>query len=214
MESKKVMEEENVGEYDWVAEHVFSPIYPIIVEQIIHRCGITTGTCLDVGCCGGHLGIAMAEKTSFQVVLMDKLASALQIAEERAAQKGLQSRVRTLQGDVHQIPLPDQSVQLVISRGSEPFWQDRLLAYHEIYRILAPGGMAYIGGGFGSEEQKERIYTIMKKRDPSWAKGREKILSEEKQKMVEAGMRASNIVDYQTIQDESGNWLIFRKPSR
>ncbi|WP_434510367.1 class I SAM-dependent methyltransferase [Desulfitobacterium sp. AusDCA] len=211
MIDKKTMNEDSVEEYDGIAEDIFGPIYPIIVGQITDKCNITTGICLDIGCCGGHLGVAMAQATNLQVILMDRLENALKIADARIIQKGLQKRMCTLLGDVHQIPLPGNSIRLVISRGSVPFWQDRPRAFQEIYRVLAPGGAAYIGGGFGSMEQKERIAQLMKEKDPSWGKDK-KYPPENRNKRLAEEMREAGIGIYEAINNESGNWMCFRKP--
>lgn len=214
MSDKKVMDEDSVEEYDEIAEEIFSPIYPVIVEQIIGKCHITTGTCLDIGCCGGHLGIAMAQATNLRMILMDQLEKALQLADARIILKGLQSGMRTLLGDVHQIPLPNDSIQLVISRGSVPFWQDKTLAYKEIYRVLSPGGAAYIGGGFGNEVLKDRITELMKEKDPSWRRDKKNASPEEHCQEIEERMREADIEVYEAISNGSGNWLYFRKDSK
>jgi SAM-dependent methyltransferase len=48
------------------------------------------------------------------------------------------------------MPFPDNSVDLVVSRGSIFFWNDPVQGLKEVYRVLRPGGKAYIGGGAGS----------------------------------------------------------------
>ncbi len=53
-------------------------------------------------------------------------------------------------GSAEQIPLPDESVDAVVSRASFCFWKDRAQGLREAARILRPGGKARIGGGVGS----------------------------------------------------------------
>jgi SAM-dependent methyltransferase len=48
------------------------------------------------------------------------------------------------------MPLPDNSADLVVSRGSIFFWDSPAKGLQEVYRVLRPGGHAYIGGGAGS----------------------------------------------------------------
>ena len=82
-------------------------------------------------------------------VLLDKNPEAVSIAERRAAEWGLRDRTVAVVGDVQQIPLADGSIDLAVSRGSLPFWENLEQAFSEILRVLAPGGMAYLGGGMG-----------------------------------------------------------------
>lgn len=53
------------------------------------------------------------------------------------------------------MPFPDNSVDLVVSRGSIFFWDDPVKGLQEVYRALRPGGKAMIGGGAGSGYPKE-----------------------------------------------------------
>jgi SAM-dependent methyltransferase len=57
-------------------------------------------------------------------------------------------RVSGVLGDAQDLPFRDEYADLVVSRGSIFFWPDQLAGVKEAYRILKPGGVAYIGGGF------------------------------------------------------------------
>ncbi|MDD4753961.1 MAG: class I SAM-dependent methyltransferase, partial [Desulfitobacteriaceae bacterium] len=140
----------NAREFDKIAREVFAPVYPVLAGQIISNTGISRGCCLDIGCGGGYLGLALARISRLAVVLLDKSPDMLDLADGYIRESGLESRVQTLKGDVHCIPLEDGTVQLAVSRGSMFFWNDRVKAFREIYRVLAVPGVAMIGGGFGN----------------------------------------------------------------
>lgn len=198
-------------EFDEIANGPFLPVYPVIAQQIKERTGITAGICLDIGSGGGHLGLSLAQITDLNIVLMDILQDALTIAETRAAERGLDQRASTLLADVHEIPLEDESVNLCVSRGSVWFWEDQVKAFQEIYRVLVPGGMAYIGGGYGTKELKEQVDKNMMERDSDWPNTRRKIVEGNTverftQVTVEAG-----ITDFDIKEDEKGIWVIFKK---
>jgi ubiquinone/menaquinone biosynthesis C-methylase UbiE len=152
-------------EFDEIANGPFFPIYSIIAQQIKEKAKINTGKCLDIGCGGGHLGLSMAQITNMNIILFDKLKDALKIASKRAHNWGIAGRTTTLLGDVLNIPIEDESIDLCISRGSVWFWDDQKKGFEEIYRVLMNGGMAYIGGGFGNKELKEVVDRKMKLRD-------------------------------------------------
>jgi ubiquinone/menaquinone biosynthesis C-methylase UbiE len=47
-----------------------------------------------------------------------------------------------------------------VSKGTLPFLRDQVQAIREVYRVLKPGGVAFLGGGFGrytSAEQKAQM---------------------------------------------------------
>ena len=61
-------------------------------------------------------------------------------AEELTRRVGLQNSVRVIEGDVMQVPLPDTSVDVVISQEALLHVPDKERALAEAYRILKPGG--------------------------------------------------------------------------
>ena len=166
-----------VARYDEAARKINAPIYKYYAEQIKKKTGITRGTCVDIGCGGGYLGLELARITSLDFIFLDISAEFLEKAQEHIAEDGLQKRARTVVADVHKMPLADNSVDLVISRGSIPFWKDHVTALKEIYRILAPGGRVYIGGGRGTPEIQAAISSRRKelgmdKEKGPWSKNR------------------------------------------
>ena len=147
----------NVARYDEIARGINAPMYDYYARKIKEKTGITKGVCLDVGSGGGYLGLTLAKITGLDFIFLDMSAEALERAKAHIAEDGLQKRAKTLLADVHAIPLADGSVNLVISRGSIPFWKDAAKALKEIYRVLAPGGKAYVGGGRGTPEIQAQI---------------------------------------------------------
>ena len=65
-----------------------------------------------------------------------------------AEEAGLADRVRGVQGDAQDMLFRDGFADLVVSRGSIFFWPDPDAGIRESYRILKPGGVAFVGGGF------------------------------------------------------------------
>jgi len=126
--------------------------YQTVAEDVIAFCGDQGGRVwIDLGTGPGGLGLALLEKASDgAMVLMDPNADALRRALDAARRHGVGSRVVAVIGSAESIPLPDESVDVVVSRGSFYFWRDRAQGLREIWRILRPGGRAMIGGGLGS----------------------------------------------------------------
>lgn len=201
----------NSREYDEIAETIFRPIYKDIARMICERTGVREGRFLDVGCGGGHMGLAVLEEGSFQKgVLMDFSEEAVEIARSRAAEQLADGRIAVVCGDVHAIPFPDQYFDLVESRGSMYFWVDQERAFREIYRVMKPGAWACIGGGMGSRENRERAHRMMRERG---MKRRDKMsVSLELTDPQYEELFHSMGVDYQIVRnEEEGHWLIFQR---
>ena len=121
-----------------------------VAEDIIEYCRPAEGLWVDLGCGSGGLGFALARISESAVVLIDPNADALGKAVRKAKEFGLAGRMIPIAGRAESNPLPDASVDLVVSRGSIFFWSDPPKGLREVYRILRPGCRAMIGGGFGS----------------------------------------------------------------
>lgn len=202
---------EGALEFDQIAREVFAPIYPVIAKQIRDKTAINSGICVDVGSAGGYLGIELARISELYVYLLDKSEEALTIADKNIVTGKFQERMETMLADVHKIPLPDQSVNLVISRGSIYFWEDQAEALKEIYRILIPGGVAYIGGGFGRKDLKDQITIEMKNRQQDWRGGRSKNSCTDCGEAFVRALRQAGIPEFQIIKEEVGLWIFIKK---
>ncbi len=203
--------ETNAAEYEEIARKVFAPIYPVIAEQIKNKTGLSKGKCLDIGSGTGYLGIALAQITDLQIYLYDKSPDMLEIAARNITASGLEARVQILLGDVHDIPLADQSIDLMVSRGSVFFWENRVKAFQEIYRVLAPGGATCIGGGFGTPELKKQITETMVKIKKDWRGFVKKNTGRQNVENFSRELRNAGLPDFEIIKNEAGLWIVIRR---
>lgn len=201
--------------FDKVSKLAFAPIYPFLARCIKKKFGITKGVCVDVGSGPGSLAIAMAYITKLRVYSLDIQERMTEVATRNIAEEGLSARIRAITADVCDMPFDDDSIDLVISRGSMPFWGDRSRAFREIYRILKPGGVAYVGGGFGSDEIKARVFETFVKND-ALKDSREKFIQGMKRAKFKPEQLLSDLERSRvagTIQNEfCGLWVQIIKP--
>ncbi|HOC44995.1 MAG TPA: class I SAM-dependent methyltransferase [Syntrophorhabdaceae bacterium] len=202
--------EMNVLEFDRIAREVFAPVYRFIAEKIKVKTGVTEGLCVDLGAGGGYLGIELAKITDLKMYLLDSSLEMVDIARDNIINAGLAKRLRAIHGDVHNMLMPDSSVDLVVSRGSVFFWEDTTKAFREIYRVLAPRGIAYIGGGLGSPEIRKQVVAKLKEM------GREFPLAGKKgkkdhQALFRRALKDAGITNCSVIRSEAGLWIVIRK---
>jgi ubiquinone/menaquinone biosynthesis C-methylase UbiE len=204
--------EKTAAEFNEIAQTIFFPIYPVIAHQILKKADIDTGSCLDVGSGPGHLAIALATLSDLHVYAMDNARPMLRIAEANIGKYRLDQRVTPVFGDVHAIPFDDASMDLITSRGSFYFWENLSRGFSECMRVLRPGGLAYIGCGFGSARFREEIVPKMRERDPAWEKKHESWYTNCNPHIVRSALAAAGIRNYDLTEDERGYWVCFRKP--
>ncbi len=204
-------DEERAGKYLTIANEVFAPIYPVIARQILDRCQVSEGLCVDLGCGPANLAIALAKITALNFCAMDFSPQILDLGRMNIIGEGLADRVAAVAGDVHRMPLADGVASLIISRGSMRFWRNRPAAFREMRRVLRPGGRGYVGGGLGSRELAEEINREMIRRGADWnnkpiTNFRKKDTAEWAEIMGKAGFTR-----YELIRDDSGSWICFEK---
>lgn len=198
-------------EFNETARKIFFPIYPVIARQAIECCGFDCGFCIDAGCGPGHLALALASVSGFRIDALDTSTDMLACAEKNIREAGMGGRVRTVHGDVHALQYGDNSVDLVISRGSVFFWDSPAQAFGEIYRVLRPGGRSFVGGGFGTPALKAAITATMRESDPSWEGMMKRNLGPEKDAEIKRALEEARVPDVDVIRDGSGFWIVMRK---
>lgn len=98
-------------------------------------------TILDLGCGAGIDSIIAARRTgpTGRVLALDFLPEMLERTAKAAAEAGLEN-IETVEGDMEAIPLPDDSVDQIISNGVINLSPRKARALAECARILRPGG--------------------------------------------------------------------------
>jgi len=138
--------------------------YVCVVKDILKFCEPTKGFWIDLGAGKGQVGIPLIEATGNPVVMLDPDVEAMTKGLEIARKKRLGDRLFAVVGVAEDMPFPDNSVDLVVSRGSIFFWTDPAKGLQEVYRVLRPGGKAYIGGGHGSSYPQEAVTKVIEDR--------------------------------------------------
>jgi len=96
---------------------------------------------LDLASGTGEPGISLAKRVGPEghVTALDLSADLLEIANERARQRGL-TNFTTRQADAHDLPFSAASFDLVTCRFGVMFFAEVNKALAEIHRVLKPGG--------------------------------------------------------------------------
>ncbi|EFQ23070.1 transcriptional regulator, MerR family [Aminomonas paucivorans DSM 12260] len=105
---------------------------------------------LELGCGEGTVAMLLAEATGGTVTALDLHQHYLDTLTERARARGLEDRIRPVQGDVAALPFPDHSFDLVWGEGIVfVLGMERALA--EWRRLLRPGGWLALSEAFLAE---------------------------------------------------------------
>jgi SAM-dependent methyltransferase len=99
-------------------------------------------TVLDIGSGGGIDTILAAHRVGpdGKAIGLDVVEHMLERARGHAAEAGVDGWTEFLEGEMEDIPLPDGSVEVVISNGVLNLSARKSRALAEIFRVLGPGG--------------------------------------------------------------------------
>jgi len=101
---------------------------------------------LDVGAGTGLLAFGALERIGpdGEVIALDPSADCLEELQRLAREQGLNGRLSYLVGDAEVLPLPDASVEAVLTRSVLVYVRDKAEAARELFRVLRPGGRVSI----------------------------------------------------------------------
>lgn len=196
-----------------------------VVQDLLKLCQPKPGFWVDLGAGEGQMAIPLIEATGNAVVMLDPKAEDMVEGLQVARDKKIENRLLSVVGSAESLPFPDNTVDLVVSRGSIFFWDDPVQGLREIQRVLRPGGKAYIGGGAGSAYPKWAVDKLIQQR-------KEKMEGDEAEKWkrfvalrrpeqmkdwaTQAGLQAFRVLGQGAISADDENvgqgvWLLFDK---
>jgi len=154
---------------------------------------------LDVATGTGEPAISLAARVgpSGHVTALDLSAELLEVADERARQRGL-TNFTTRQADVHKLPLQDRSFDLATCRFGVMFFADHDLALSEIRRVLKPNGRAcFLAWGPFEQPYWQSTMAIVHKRvgGPLLAPGAPNMFRFARQGTLSAAMRCAGFCE-------------------
>ncbi len=127
-----------------------APVYAPLAEQIVRDFQLAemTGIGIDLGSGPGSLIIELCKRTRLHWINADINPHFFPHFYKMAEAAGVGHRVSAVFADAQALPFRDHYADVIVSRGSFWLWEDPARAFAEIYRVLKPGGLAYIGRGF------------------------------------------------------------------
>lgn len=142
-----------------------APVYAPLAEQIVSDFDLAErdGVGIDLGSGPGTLIFELCRRTKLHWINADINPHFFAYFYAEAEERGFGHRVSTVLADAHALPFRDDYADIIVSRGSFHFWKDKAQAFKEIYRVLKPGAVAYIGRGFSRNLDVETAKKIRAK---------------------------------------------------
>jgi len=193
------------------------PVYAPLAEQIVkdfHLAG-KKGVGIDVGSGPGTLIVELCKRTSMHWINADVNPHFFAAFYRLAGEHGVAGRVSAVLADAKALPFRDAYADVIVSRGSYHFWGDRKKGLAEIYRVLKPGGVAYVGRGFPRNLSLATARAIRAKQGKSLKYDRQKEAGTLRRILRELGIASARVEVPRApggADVSYGVWMTFRKP--
>ncbi len=146
-----------------------APMYDPLARQMVQEYDLDEGVAVEIGGNAGALSMALAVHTDMTVYNLDIDPWAIRLCGVMVDEAGLTGRVIPLEADALDMPLRDNFADFIFSRAVIPFVPDQVQFMREVYRVLKPGGVAYVGhGGFGTMLDPEIRQRLVENRLTDW----------------------------------------------
>ncbi len=187
---------------------LWEPVRPYLIRQIEELYGRRDGNILEIGPFSGLLFDLAARNVGDSFLLAAFPPPLVDFYRKEAEKQGVAGKVQIISSDSDLSGVGDEHFDLAVFRGALFFASFFKTNFAAIDRVLKPGGVAFVGGGFGKYTPDEVIGRIGKRsRELNLSVGKTRISEED----VRIQLRAEGLEDRAQILTEGGLWVILRK---
>ena len=188
---------------------LWGKIYPYLVSQMMAIYCRDSGRVLELGLFAGGISLDMAArypKLNITVVTGNRDVAAF--LHKEVFKAGHSENISVTDDDFTTLPFPENSFDLVILRGAFFFIIEESTILQNIFRVLKPGGLAVIGGGYGKDTPPEIIAEISdESRRLNDELGRIRVNIDELKSLI----ACEHLTERCQIIEDGGIWIIMRK---
>ena len=187
---------------------LWQKVYKTLARQVAEVCPRPPSQILEVGCFSGGVGLALLRqfplaKLTIALDMPDLAATFLSDWKIEDA-----SRLDIVETPLDLTNLGDGCFDLIFCRGGFFFLDDKGTILTNIYRVLAPGGTAFFGGGYGMHTPDSVIASIA---DESRVKNNDLGRRIYERKELIALLQKINLTKDSDIIESGGLWILIRK---
>lgn len=131
--------------FDTYERRMIPAVFRPWAERLVDAAGLRAGErVLDLACATGIVARVAAERVgpSGSVTGLDLLAGMLETA--RIASKDVDPQIEWVEGNALEMPLPDNSFDVVLCQQGLQFFPDKVTALKEVRRVLVSGGRSLV----------------------------------------------------------------------
>ncbi|MDX9986524.1 MAG: class I SAM-dependent methyltransferase [Dehalococcoidales bacterium] len=185
--------------------NLWKNIYPYLVGQIMEIYPHQEGKALELGPFAGGISQNLAKQyPSLDITIADERDEMLAWFKQELATEVKAGNIKIASSKLDKLDFASETYDLVVIRGAFFFLTDNPHLLGEIFRVLKPGGIALVGGGYGKDTPQELINEIAdESRVLNDRLGRKWLSIETLTKLI----KKAGLEDKTRIWEEGGVWL-------
>jgi len=184
------------------------PVRPYLSRQVGELYGRNDGNVLEIGPFSGLTFELAAANIGASFCMAAFPREIVEPLREEAGSLGMADRVAIVESDPELSRVPEGAFDLALFRGAFFFPSFFTPDLQAVYRSLRAGGMAFIGGGFGSYTPEEVIGRIKERsKELNLCLGRIHLSEKE----LRAAAHSAALAEKATIITDGGLWMVLRK---
>ena len=188
---------------------LWAKVYPYLADQISDHYAETEGDVLEWGPFSGGISFALQnKKPALKITIAVKEDDVYALMQKTLTETGHAGQIQLEKSPLVPLRYDDHTFDLVILRGAYFFLDREGKALREIYRVMKPGGVGFIGGGYGKSIPQSAIEEIAEEsRMLNDSLGRVRVTVEDLRAMIGKAGLGNHI----RIILDGGLWLLLEK---
>jgi hypothetical protein len=189
-------------------DQLWEPVYPFLANHIAESYGRNDGVILEIGPFCGVIYTLMAQNVGNNFMIGAFPPEITPFFNDNIRKKGLAGKINIIETDQSLTGIQENSIDLVIFRGALFFPSLFRVDYQAVSRVMKPGGVAMIGGGFGKFTPSEAIRPIAERsKELNLKIGKIEVTAEQ----IKEDIKASRALIDCKIVHEGGLWAFLKK---
>lgn len=188
---------------------LWQQVYPYLTDHVMEYFHRESGKVLELGPFSGGISIELAKRfPGLDITIATAEFDIIRSLQEGILRSGLERRIQAVRTDLDNICFSSGSFDLVVWRGAFFFIKNHPNRLSEVFRVLAKGGIGFIGGGYGKGTPSALISAIsIESKELNERLGRQRITPDELRELASEAGLVGNFY----IGEEGGLWLILEK---
>jgi SAM-dependent methyltransferase len=184
-------------------------IYPYLADQILNHYLKDVGEVVEWGPFSGGISFSLlTKKPGLTIQIAVEEQEVFDLMGKELTERRLTGKISLVESGLRPLDFTDACVDLVVIRGAYFFLDPDGADLREIYRVLKPGGIGFIGGGYGKGVPPELIDEIAEEsRILNDRLGRKRVTVDGLKTMI----GKSGMGEHIRILEEGGLWLLVTK---